>query len=143
MKKLINLFSIGLIFVAPVVFIIVRYTRTTEEVPPETTLGAMGFVLIVGVAVVLLAFLKNLIHSHLQKNPLGSLAIIFYGLVMLAVFGALLYGSHYIVKEATERLLTLIETFEGYRYTMLWLTAFVGSGIALQGVNAWLTFKNK
>jgi hypothetical protein len=142
MKRLINLCSLVLIFLAPVYYVIVTYS-VTEETPPETTVGMMGFALIAGMSIVALAFIKNLIHSHLQKEPLGSVAVIFYGLIMIAVFGLLLYGSHYIVKEASFRLSTLVETFEGYRETATWLIAFVGSGIALQAGVLWINFKQK
>jgi len=145
MKKLVNIASLLLIFVAPIIFIIARYSSTTEarEVPAETTIGGIGVLVIVGVAFVLVMFVKNALHSKLQKDPFGTISILFYGFVLLSVVGSIWLGTHYIAQEATYRAEALRQTFEGYRHTATWLFAFVGSGMALQLINVIYTLKNK
>jgi len=145
MKKILQLASLAFIFAAPVIFVIARYSQDREAytVPAQSGLGGLGFILVLIVGFVAVLFVWNIIRSKVQDNPLGPLAVSFYALIMVVLFASLWYGSNYIVKEATLRLDSLVDTFEGYKSTMMWLTSFVAIGLFLQAVVAWLNFKQK
>lgn len=127
-----KLVAIGLIFVAPVIRILTRYSRDTETRTIEITnpLGIMPTIFLIVIFTVVLWFVMNQFMEMLRQNKFGWMSIMFFGLVL----GLILFGSWFMINSVLLSVQNNVETFlanmEYHRQTLYGMIWFIGGGIA-------------
>lgn len=137
-----KIFSIFCIFIFPIGYIINVY----QSEPIETVTRSFDLIpmfLVIGIVAVGVSFLFSLLKSKIYNDPAGTVAILFYGIIMLA-FGIVAWVIlHSVIDGATQEFDVFIKNFELYRKTAVVLIASVLVGLFSLGANIFLNLKNK
>lgn len=96
-SKLLKIFGGILIGVAPLAYLMIRFSTTSEEVV-VTEGGGLPFVpliLVILFSVVIIMFITAQITNSLKKHPFSTMAILFYGGLgmVLSFYGIIMMGS--------------------------------------------------
>ena len=128
MKILLKVLSIGLIFVAPIVHMIVFYS-TEDTVSVKQSIGLIPMIIIMAIALLLISFIYSNIKAKLNQHPFGFLSIMFYGLVGFMFIAVLMFWFSSILGTAQTNFDAFKENFTSYIRTMQFIIGYVLFGI--------------
>ncbi len=130
MKILLKVLSIGLIFVAPIVHMIVFYS-TEDTVSVKQSIGLIPMIIIMAIALLLISFIYSNIKAKLNQHPFGFLSIMFYGLVGFMFIAVLMFWFSSILGTAQTNFDAFKENFTSYIRTMQFIIGYVLFGIVV------------
>ena len=130
MNILLKVLSIGLIFVAPIVHMIVFYS-TEDTVSVKQSIGLIPMIIIMAIALLLISFIYSNIKAKLNQHPFGFLSIMFYGLVGFMFIAVLMFWFSSILGTAQTNFDAFKENFTSYIRTMQFIIGYVLSGIVV------------
>lgn len=129
-KNLTKLFSVGLIFIAPLVIIVRRY-NADQIVSTNTRLGLVPLMFIVTIALVALWFSSNQFMHMVRTDKFGYLSIGFFGSMLTILLFLVWFILQYIVTSAKVNLDLFVETFSYHQRSLIEMLVFIISGLTI------------
>lgn len=129
-KNLTKLFSVGLIFIAPLVIIVRRY-NADQIVSTNTRLGLVPLMFIVTIALVALWFSSNQFMHMVRTDKFGYLSIGFFGAMLAILLFLVWFILQYIVTSAKVNLDLFVETFSYHQRSLIEMLVFIISGLTI------------
>lgn len=129
-KNLTKLFSVGLIFIAPLVIIVRRY-NADQIVSTNTRLGLVPLMFIVTIALVALWFSSNQFMHMVRTDKFGYLSIGFFGAMLTILLFLVWFILQYIVTSAKVNLDLFVETFSYHQRSLIEMLVFIISGLTI------------
>lgn len=135
--KLYNLISkivaLGLIFLAPCIIVLQRYTTetTTQTITTTSSLGVLPTIFIITVVFIALVYVSSQLKEMIRQSKFGWLSILFYGLFLgLTLFGVwFIFNAIVLSVQANVQL--YIDNMSYHRQTVFYMLYPIGGGIAV------------
>ncbi len=118
--------SLTFIFVMPILIILWRFRDEPVEVTRQS-LGVIPSVLLLAAGIVAISFVFSIIRAKIINDPTGRVARVFYGGIMLALFG-FLWSMFTSVKTMAEK---QFEHFVATTQTYIDTTMYIAMSVAL------------
>lgn len=139
-RLLLKILSVFFIFGFPVGYIFWRFRGESEEVIVHG-FGLLPTLLIIGILGIGLFFVLSLIKAQIINDPTGSVAIGFYGIIMLA-FGIMIWAIvTWVIRSAEQTYEIFIANMKLYRETAYVIMGSVFMGLGLLGLNIFIGIK--